>query len=315
MNSSNITNIKSEKIIRDFELTITCLGLTTNLLCIIVFSMINRTIRTNGQMYKYFLMKSICDFIIFIIYALYQTYLRSPFTIHYSIWFQIYYKYLFHFLCTLLKIYSIYFEILATADCFFSIQDKYKFLLTKKTFFCSSLCNFIFFFVFYIGKFFVYEIIPFKDDYYETIKTDLYYNGFYKILSIIYMIFRDIIGAFLMVLFNVLIFLNLKRNSNRKKNLKNNGALLKAMKAEKNKAKMIYLTCVNHFVFHIPSIIYNLQGKYVKSQFWTIYDQIKNNIIIFSYTTPFLIYILYNIVFRHYFLVLIRIKQKNDHKH
>jgi hypothetical protein len=313
----NSTENKSESnilkvIANDFELIISSFCFILNILCIIVFTMINKSLRTNGQMYKYLLMKSICDFIIAIIYLLNQYYIKAPFSIYYSFWLQIFEKYIYRFFSGLLKTYSIYFEIMATIDCFLSIENKYKFLISKKAFYFNSFFIFLFFIPFYGVKLFVYDIVHFDTDYYLLTKNNLYLSYFYEIFTFIHSFFRDILGTILLIFFNFLIFLKLKMNSRRKKELRNNSAHAKAMNVEKNKAKMIYASGSNHFLFHFPSIIYNLRGKYIASEFWDIYNDFKNILIILSYTTPFIIYILFNRVFQKHFLTLIRIK-RNSH--
>jgi hypothetical protein len=312
MESYNLTNStqlnKLVKVANIIESSILFLGFISNLLCIIVFGVINRTFKTNGQMFKYLLMKSICDFIYILDFLLNQYYDISSYEIRYSIWFQIYFVYLFHFFGHLIEIYSIYFEVLATIDCFLSIENKYKFLLTNKTFYLCTTFNFLFFFLFYSGKFLVYKIVPIGM-YYTTIKTYLYFNYFYKTLTMLYLIVRDIIGISLLIFFNILIFLKLKKISETKNNLKNNKAFKKVITAQQNKVKMIYLSCINYILFHVPSFINNVYGKYILTQFWFIFEMFKNDILILSYTTPFFIYILFNRIFKNYFLrILLGVK-------
>jgi hypothetical protein len=295
-------------ILIDVYFPIVIFGFIVNLLCIIVFTMINQKFKTNGQMYKYLLMKSIIDFIFFSIFLVKQYYELSSYRIHFSFFLQFFYVYVFHFLVPLLGIYSIYFDILATIDCYLSIENKYQHLLTKKAFYITSSFNLIFFFIFYFGKLFVYKIVPFGD-LYRFEKTYLYFNYFYKTLTILFLIFRDVIGTFLMVSFNVLIFLSLKKLTERKKTLRNNDALVRSIEAEQNKVKMIYFSTINFIVFHFPDVIYNIYGKFSKSKFWPTYLEFSNFIINLSFATPFIIYILFNKTFRFYFMKLIRMKQ------
>jgi hypothetical protein len=310
--SYNVTNETEvnflKQIASDIELSISIFGFIANLFCVIVFSRINDKFHTNGQMYKYFLMKSILDFMIFIIFLIKQIEYRSPDNIHYNFWFQVFDLYFYHFFELLFKIYSVYFEILATIDCYLSIEKKYQHLLTKKAFYITSSFNLIFFFIFYFGKLFVYKIVPFGD-LYRFEKTYLYFNYFYKTLTILFLIFRDVIGTFLMVSFNVLIFLSLKKLTERKKTLRNNDALVRSIEAEQNKVKMIYFSTINFIVFHFPDVIYNIYGKFSKSKFWPTYLEFSNFIINLSFATPFIIYILFNKTFRFYFMKLIRMKQ------
>jgi hypothetical protein len=310
--SYNVTNETEvnflKQIASDIELSISIFGFIANLFCVIVFSRINDKFHTNGQMYKYFLMKSILDFMIFIIFLIKQIEYRSPDNIHYNFWFQVFDLYFYHFFELLFKIYSVYFEILATIDCYLSIEKKYQHLLTKKAFYITSSFNLIFFFIFYFGKLFVYKMVPFGD-LYTFEKTSLYTNYFYRTLTILYLLLRDIIGSILMITFNMLIFSSLKKLTARKIILHNDKALLNSIKAEENKVKMIYFSAVNFVLLHLPDVIRNVYGKFTKSKFWSTYLEFSNIILNLSYVTPLIIYILFNKTFRFYFLKLIRMKQ------
>jgi hypothetical protein len=296
------------------ESFISVLGFILSTLCVVTFCEINKRFKTSGQMYKYLLMKSICDFILFSSLILHIVYNYSSYHLHYTYILQFNFKYLYRFLNQLLMLYSVYFELLATIDCYLSIGNKYKFLLSKKAFYLSSFLNIFLFFIFYIGKIFVYEIIPFNSSIsskvlYKTVKNSLYFSYFYKILSILFLVFRDILSFILLLIFNILIFLNIKKLSAKKRLLKNNKALLVSIKAQENKVKMIYLSAFNSILLHLPSIVENLYGKYQKGDFWTYYDSFSFNVIIISYCTPFIIYTLFNKVFRDHLLKLLNFKR------
>jgi hypothetical protein len=313
LNGSNGTAELSilERILVDIDIVIAIVGTITNLCCIIVFTMINRAFKTNGQMFKYFLMKSICDFVYFIIFSIEKYHDLCSDDIRQSLVLQIIYVYLFHFLSRIFGLYSIYFDILGTIDCYLSIKNKYKQFLTKKVFYLSSSFIVVFFFVFYCGKLFVYRITPIGDHQYQHEKTSLYKSAFYRTLSLAYIIFRDILGSLLSILFNILIFLNIKKISENKKHLKNNEALIKSIEAQENKVKMIYISTLNQVLFHLPNVIHNIYGKYIGSKFWTNFAYFSNTIYSLSYVTPFFIYFLFNNKFHDYFLKLIRIKQNS----
>jgi hypothetical protein len=307
MNLSNITNDESQvyflkKIAWYIEFAINIFGFFSNLFSMIIFYLICKKFTTNGQMYKYFLMKSICDFIFFIIYPVNQLY--NMFCIDscsYS--FQIFKKYFFSYFISVIEAYSIYFEILATVDCYLSIKNKHKSLLTKRAFFISSSINFVIFPIIHCGKIFVFSILP-SGNYYVIFKTSLYFSNFYKLFSILIIFLRDFLGFFLMFLFNVLIFLNLKSVAKKKKTMRNSQAHIRSIEATEKKAKMIYVCCLNNFIFHLPSIVYNVYGKYYINDFWTIFSAFKSVLFVFSYATPFIIYIIFNKIFQECFLKL-----------
>jgi hypothetical protein len=318
MNSTlNSTKVSSsginKEVIINIGFVIAIAGLITNLLCIIVFSMINKTFKTNGQMYKYLLMKAICDLFIFIFYTTYLLYKQcsNELDSDCGIVLQFCYIYLYHFLLLIIELYSVYFEVLGTIDCYLSIENKHKKLLTKRVFKLNSTFIIVSFSIFYFGKLFVYKIGYNHDtgEYYNE-KTPLYYSTFYKTLSIIHSFLRDILGCFLCFFFNILIFLRIKKMSEKKKYLKNSLSIIKSIEAQENKVKMIYISTLNQILLHLPNFIYGCYGKYFKSTFWSDYSQVSFLIMVLSYATPFPIYVLFNRIFRHYFFKLIRIKYR-----
>jgi hypothetical protein len=319
MNKSEIKNVTLEErlmtIAFDIQLTIIVLGFITNLLCIIVFSLICKTFRNNGQMYKYLLMKSICDLIYFTIYILNESAGIAPDEIHYILFFQIIDKYFSHFMVSLLEAYSIYFEILATIDCYVSIENKHKSLLTKKAFYISTLMNLTIFPFIYCAKLLVYSIKP-KGEFYKMVKTPLYYSKFYEAFTILYLIIRDFLGSILMIYFNILIVYKLKKMTKLKELMGHNKARLRALEAQKKKVTMIQVSCINYILFHIPSVTHHIYGKYhVSYSFWLVFGSFKSVFFNFSYATPFIIYFLFNTVFQQYFLRLIRLKQSGHSYH
>jgi hypothetical protein len=309
-NTLNETNENESKarVINNIGIMITIVGLITNLLCIIVFSMINKTFKTNGQMYKYLLMKAICDFFGFMLLAMNVYYemcldqMCNSFILEFSN------IYLIHFLYLIIELYSAYFEVLGTIDCYLSIKNKHKQFLSKKVFKLSSTFIIVFFFVFYSGKLCVYKIKYNADTHeYYHVKTPLYFSIFYRTLSLLHLFFIDILGLFLCILFNILIFLSIKKMSEKKKLLSNNLVLIKTIEAQENKVKMIYVSTLSHILLHFANFIYDAYGKYTKTTFWTDFSKISFLIFAMSYAIPFFIYVLFNNKFREYFFKLIRI--------
>jgi hypothetical protein len=315
MNSTlNSTNVNEssvlEEIIIDFYMIIAIVGLISNLFCINIFSRINTTFKTNGQLYKYLLVKAICDFCFFVLLAINTFYKRCSDTMRNGFILQFFYIF-YHFSFPIIELYSVYFEVLGTIDCYLSIENKYKHFLTKKAFKLSSSVIVVFFFIFYFGKAFVYKIEMNDRHEYFHAKTSLYFSPFYKTLSLLHLILRDILGSFLCILFNILIFSRIKKLSEKKKRLRNNLALIKSIEAQENKVKMIYFFTLNQILLHLPNFIYSSYGKFFNSKFWTNYSQIAFLILASSYATPFIIYLLFNNRFRDYFLKLIKIKSSN----
>jgi hypothetical protein len=309
----NGTEVSMANLILNYiQLVISVVGLVLNLLCVIVFTMIIRFYKPKSQMFNYFLMKSICDFIIYMILAFQFIGNFFPLQIKFRYFNQIFFKYFQHYLSTLALLWSVCFEVLATIDCCLSIENKYTFFLTKKSFYLNCLFIFLFFFIPYIGKLFVYSIVSLNGTkFYKTVKNPFYYSIYYRVISSVYSAIRDILGTILLILFNIKIFVNLKKLTAKKKFLNNNSVLLKAIKAEESKAKMVYLTILNSIPLHIPFIIFEnfikFKSDIFKFGFVYYYGVFASNCLYLSYATPFIIYVSFNKVFRRCFLKLFKI--------
>jgi hypothetical protein len=302
---------------------VSVIGLFANLLCVILFSIIIKKCNTNGKMYNYLLLKSICDFILFVGYFFDPILNFHNLNLDKTYFYQLYFKYFCHYLNPLLVLYSIWFEVLATIDCYLTIENKYRFLLTKKAFIWSSFVNIIFFFLFYSSKLCVYQILQVngtnnstllnEKHLYKTIKTHLYFGTFYKTLTFLYLFFRDIINNCLLIFFNIMIYLTLKRVvANRKKILKSNKAsLLDSIKNQRNKSKMIYFSFINSLLFHSPDFVTCVYGKHhmAHSIFWVFYGNISFQLLMFSFAVPFFIYFTFNKVFANHFFKLVRLNR------
>jgi hypothetical protein len=305
------------------EMVIATLGFVLNFCCIITLRRICGKLKSNSQMYGYLLIKSICDFMYFTT-ALFETiYFSLSDHLKHAYFFQLCFKYIFHYFDSAIMLSSVYFEVLGTIDCFLSIQNKYKLFLTKKAFYSSSFLCLFSIFIFYSAKFHVYRIVPFdvnsaitfnasRVHFYKTIKTDLYFNYFYKTIASISSFLRDILGTFLLILFNIFIFLDLKQMTAKKKDLRCSLAILKSIKAHEKKVKMIYFSAINSLLLHSPTILLDFYLKYQKTNFAAYYDSVSYNILMLSYVTPFIIYISFNKIFRKNFMILIRMRTQGQ---
>lgn len=303
----NINKMDIQKKINSYlEQVIIIFGLITNLICCLVFYLIIRGIKVNTQMFKFFFMKSIFDFLLLFFDIFSGFYNFTNCSIRYSYLIQLYNFYFKHFLEQIFRLISVYFEIFAVIDCYISIKNNRSSLLSIKIFYISSIFNIVFCFLFYIGKAFVYNIVLIEgyNHKYDLKKTDLYYSKFYIVLSFLYAIIGDIFGSIIMNIFNIIIFLEFKKLTIRKKVL--TGQANRNLKSQKKKFKMIFISSANFLLLHIPDIIFSIYGKFQNdSSFWPYYYKISTNLLLLSYCTPLFIYIIFNKTFRKYFYRII----------
>jgi hypothetical protein len=290
---------------------ITIIGLCLLFMCVILFSKIIRNYQLNNKMFHYLLMKSICDFIFFLIYVIDLSFLCPSCQLLKDYYFmQLFDKYVVHFLKQIVEICSVVFEILATADCYISIINKYNFLLTRKTCIISSLLNVFLIFFFYFGKIFVYKIVQTSPGKYENTKADLYHSFYYKSLSYIYAFIRDILCSALLVFFNILIFIQIKDATKRKLMIvKSELSQTTALTAKTKKLKLIFYSASSYILLHLMPIVKTTYGKFHEiNLFWYTFDSFEGSFILFSYVLPFFLYIYFNNVFRQNFLNFIKFK-------
>jgi hypothetical protein len=291
------------------KMVLTIIGLVALFICIIIFSSIIRHDQANNKMFHYLLMKSICDFCYYFIYFVDIFYLCSSCQIVKSYYFmQLFDKYAVHFLKQVFGNCTVLFEIFATIDCFISINNKYTFLSTNRTFFLVSFLNFFMFSCLFFCKIFIYRIVQVTPGHYKTIETNLYHSSFFKIISYFYSFTRDILSSVLLILFNILIFMEIKKIAERKlKILQSDESKAIAFKAKSKKFKMILYTAISHVMIHTIAAIKTTYGKFhASNMFWYCINVFEGNGILLSYLIPFFLYIHFNNVFRRKFLSLFK---------
>jgi hypothetical protein len=297
-------------------------GCLANFVCILVFIKILTNHKSQSRMFDYLLLKSIIDFLTFFLNSFKAFSYFFTFSILHSYSYQIYYKYCSHFLMQVLKLSSYNYELLATIDCYLFIKtNKYLFIKMRKKFKLFSFLSLILVFVFYFGKLFVYKIVSINDNstlstYYITIKTPLYYNDYYKTISILYFIFRDFSGSILLILFNTSILFEFFKLSQRKKRLKvttttRNDRIISDMKRI---IKMIIFSSMNFIILHAPEAAFSVYGKYSleNKKFWLFYSEIGGELVNLSYATPLIIYASVNNVFKSFCLDLLKCRRSRS---
>jgi hypothetical protein len=262
---------------------------------------------SKGHMYKYLLIKSICDFLYVSIELGWLIYERDDgLTIDSTYIMQVWYVWFDNYLTNVAQLASSYFEVLAALDCFLTISNRHFWFKKVSTFIILTCFGLIFCFIF---------IIPMKlsntiqyinetcsDMGYESvhvksfIKTDIY-----RLFLLFISILRDILPLILLIIINVLIYFILKEVTRRRLTLDRTGTnnmIQASQKAERNKIKMIILTSLI-FNCHIPKIFYNLRLFNLHSN--DCFNDISYYLLILSYCLNIFSYILYNSTFRKCF--------------
>jgi hypothetical protein len=320
MNSTNITistndnfEIFIENLSSKIKIIIAIIGLLACFICIIIFSTIIRSSQTNNKMFHYLLMKSICDFCYYLIYIIDIFFLCSSCELIKSTYFmQIFDKYFVHLMKQIFEMCTAFFEIFATIDCLISIKNKYTFFSSRKVFFISSFLNFFIVILLYFEKIFLYRIVSIKNspDHYKTVKTDFFNSVFFRITTVLYSVIRDSVCSILLVFFNILIFIEIKKSANRKSRLsRSHSSKAVAFKAKSRKFKMILYTALSYSLLHTIASIKTTYGKFHQTDtFWYCFNTFEGNAVLLSYLVPFFLYIHFNNIFKKKLVDLIKCK-------
>jgi hypothetical protein len=278
------------------------IGIILNLICIVIFKKIikNEPPNQKNNLFKYLFIKSICDFIYPTImlgdYIYHKSDSSKDTTLIMQLWYIVMRVYFVKILTTL----SIYFEILATLDCFLMIS---RALNPLKTFLCFKISTIIM--VTTCCIFYIPLIVGLKLNSFTVINLNSSYHKIYNITKLkdntdvynnLIGIFRDLIPNVIIFGLNVFILITLRRvTKQKKKNNLETVSIRKALKAERNKVKMIFFTSLI-YLFHLPSAY----------RFFEIFDDescfnLMTNISYrFSFSIAFFSYFLFNSNFRKY---------------
>jgi hypothetical protein len=290
-------------------------GLIFNFLNIITLYLITRREQTNGHMFKYFLVKSVNDFVYFCISVIDIAYYcgdcESSTTYIINIW----YIWLYWYFEAVLLNNSGLLEVLATLDCYFSITKKCQFFNKQLTFYTIMSLFFILNLCINIYRLFNYKIVETNDILlnstdYHIHNTPFHFSDLQKVLEMINVCIRDLIPLLLMIIINSLILLEMKKLSKRKAKLtiQQRNRINKIRAAEQNKIKMIFITGLNYVILHTPLMIYYLSYDDSRNKvIWACFSDISWTIYEISLFSSFFIYFLYNKTFKKYFLLLTKL--------
>jgi hypothetical protein len=323
MNNSQTENVCDLKftinlLLSMFLPAISAFGITLNFFSVFIINKMIKTIKIDGHMFKYLLVKSLDDMIIFIIQIL-DKFCQGDLE-HSTIFGVIYYKYLNNYLMLPFLLSSSLIDALITLDIYCLITKKFKNVLHSKKFFVFVVVFIhIYCILFYISYSFQYDIIKNKKsndsisnsfENYRLVKSDFFYSNKIKIIRIISIIQRDFLIMFLLIVFNLMIIFEMRKNLKRKKQLTNyrqtrlrlspQTMVKKAQRSFKNQLIMVLLLNFNHFFGHIFPVCYNILF-YMNDQlfFLPCFHDFTFLFLLLSYTTNIVLFYVFNKHFRN----------------
>jgi hypothetical protein len=295
-------------------------GIIFNAICIIVLSIMvkNRVNNYRGYMFHYLLFKSITDTTYFLIHINEIIIYCPNCNLKNVLYFKLFHVYFYRYVKYSINMCSIYFEVMATFDCYLVITKRFKFCLTKTFFILMTIGVFFFCFLFYSYNLGVYVVKingNFTNKNSSSQRYDLKYSKiftiYHKYLDYINICFKDIVPICLLISINVSLKLKLNQIVEKKhkllanatkslKNKKNSNQLLRrAVEAERKKLQFIILIGVNFLIGHTPMAIYDSPLRNLSlSILWQCYAAVCWLIFLTSNSLSVVIYICFNKKFK-----------------
>jgi hypothetical protein len=295
-------------------------GAIFNFICIIIFIEIIRQEADNqGHLFKYLLIKSICDLCFCLQNLPRAFYFRSDSSINRNYSMQIWYIYSYYFLYSIFSQLAVWFEVAASFDCLFLISMKFKWHKTKACFLTVVTSLVTFWILFYIPNLFWFKIKKRISTGYMPIQTPFGKSKFIYYHLMVHNIMRDIVPIIITTILNSFILYIIKQSTNRRKSIQDksqnsqnaNKMVRMAQNAERNKIKMMFTTSLIN-IFHIPNVYYNLNISKVKNN--SFFSELSLLLLTISYVIPIFTYTAFNSTFKRSFkkFFFIIFKKKGD---
>jgi hypothetical protein len=260
--NNDIIDLILGKYILDGVLTV---GIVLNTITLLVFIKIIKQERSNhGNMFKYLVLKCICDFFVVILFLPDKfmsngNYIKVLFT-----------KWHYYFLENVLSTISAFFESASSLDCLFFIARKVQWFKNKLTFYLVVSSVSIITTVYYIAGLFRFEISQDENNNYYLKDTAFRSSFFIKnIFLSVHFIFRDGILFFVSIVINSIILYYLRERTRIRLALaskKQTSLVRNAIASEIKKVKLTIFTSltvlfrlpetVDFFIFKSSSIIF-----------------------------------------------------------
>jgi hypothetical protein len=281
-------------------------GLITNAICILAFCVIIRRTSSQGNMFKYLLMKSLMDLLHILPEYLYYSYSlcessKKLSCVVISIWLYEYFEFA-------IKILSILFLIAATFECYLKINKKLKFCQNNLFFFIISITLIVISFLLYLIFSFQYTIKKTIRINRVNNKTTIYYSYYLSKFGIklenlnlyfLNSLTRDFTLLVILVILNVLIIITLIEKIKIIRNLAGNTNIDNNSIQKKECKQMIMIIAIgfNYMIGHLPFFIFYFFEEYfhtfVKCSF-----EYTNLLLYLSYVDGIIFYFFLNDLFR-----------------
>jgi hypothetical protein len=284
------------------------IGTILNLISLIVFYRVVREERSNrGNMFKYLLMKCICDFLLTLLF------LPSTLMINEESYIKVaLYKWNYYYFMNIFSTCSSIYEIFSSLDCLFFISKKSNWFIKKTVFYFVNIFILMFTVPFYTPGLFRYQMVQDERGYYLE-ETPFKQSTFIKhyFLSFHYFM-RDGISLIASIIINLIIVLYLKQRTRMKVILTSNKGSFSVIAAHASEIKRMKLTIFTSFlvIFRIPSVLNYSLFNYKSNVYFNI--ALVSSYI--SYSISFFGFFLYNNKFKkilkQYIAILLNVFKK-----
>jgi hypothetical protein len=298
----------------------------TSLISVIIFrKIIKNEPSGRGQMFKYYMVESIFELLLFLVIVFEVGYHCKGCgrSYEWKVWYVWFYIYSYYAIVTMCS----YLEVAAQFDCYIMINNKLKWCQTKKFFISILIFLILFGFIPNSQMIFVFNIIEIKQNFTEKRIffvgiSDYYFTDLYNILSYTLTIIREIVPLILLLILNTLVLRTLRKVVKRKRvllqrSINNNTSTITANEnirngsriandAEINKLKMILFISLDYLILKTPLAInllpFRQTPKFINNIYWHCYFfQSAYTLYFFSYFLKFFIYYHFNKKYREYF--------------
>lgn len=300
-------------------LSIYCINILLNLLCTIVFSKILLETTYIGNMFKYYLAKSICDFLIYSIFATKQIIpmISDPYSYIYTVW-----RYWFsNYFLYVLGLCSVFFELMSTFDCYLTAKQILQLCLTRWSFFIVTSIVSAFTVTLKSYKLYSYQITGTVNGsdhvQYNLIITSFGRTEAITILEASEIMIRDVTVFLISIILNILILSFLNNHIARRRNMQGNNTrpsplVASAEKAQRNKLIMIISISVNHLLGRFLFVIMNLPLHLDTEPFWPCFSYSALFLFHVSNISLFFSYLFFNKSFKRHTMMCFCIFKRND---
>jgi hypothetical protein len=287
--------------------------LVSSFLCTIVFMRIvmNSTSDNNkGQMFNYFLVKSIVELLIFISVSTPEKYYDGNDKDYlWQLWF-VYISWYFFYICISI---SNLMEIFAIIDCYLMITNKLKFLITKKCFYFLIVSSVLFNIIINSHYIRTKKILVNEAENgsnilsYKTIESKQDYD---LVIDLALLVYREVLPLVFLLIFNCLILKFLRTVAMRKRTIQANISNSPAsQQAELNKIKLILCTSFSFIIMRTPFAINEIYSN-GNNIFWKCYFySLTYRLYEASFFIPIFNYYFFNKKFRKYLHLTITLKR------